>query len=173
MNHAIGGQLAFLLAAFLKDEEGTVIFVANDKEEAAYMQNTLASILDSKRIYFFSDSFKRPMKFEEIDNHNMVQRTEIVNKITGSGAGNQAVITYPEAVFEKVVDPSVLEKSRIKIKENEKFDVDTIIEVLLEYGFERSDFVYEPGFFLLGAALWISFLLAMNGHIELTYTTMR
>ncbi len=153
LNHAIGGQVAFILAAFLKKEEGTVVYVANDKEEAAYMQNTLASLLDSHRIYFFPDSFKRPMKFEEIDNHNMVQRTEIVNKVTGASTASQAVVTYPEAVFEKVVDPFVLDKTRIKIKEGEKFDVDTIIEVLLEYGFERSDFVYEPGYFSIRGSI--------------------
>lgn len=153
LKNAVGGQVAFLLAALIQEKEGNTVFIANDKEEAAYMQNTLASILDSHHIYFFPDSFKRPMKFEEIDNHNMVQRTEIVNKVTGLMDINHVVVTYPEAVFEKVVDPFVLEKTKIKIREKEKFDVDTVIEVLLEYGFERSDFVYEPGFFSIRGSI--------------------
>ncbi len=153
LKNAVGGQVAFLLAALTQEKEGNTVFIANDKEEAAYMQNTLASILDSHHIYLFPDSFKRPMKFEEIDNHNMVQRTEIVNKVTGLMDINHVVVTYPEAVFEKVVDPFVLEKTKIKIREKEKFDVDTVIEVLLEYGFERSDFVYEPGFFSIRGSI--------------------
>ncbi|MBK8701463.1 MAG: transcription-repair coupling factor [Saprospiraceae bacterium] len=147
LQNVVGGQIAFVLAGAHSQEPRAHIYIANDKEEAAYLQNTLSSILISRRVHFFPDSFKRPQKFEEIDTNNMVVRTEIVNKISGPGTSAHMVVTYPEAIFEKVVDPFVLEKTKIHIKEKEKFDIDTVIEVLIEYGFERADFVYEPGYF--------------------------
>ncbi len=147
LENIVGSQNCFALAAAYIKEPRPIVYIANDKEEAAYIQNTLTSLLPNKHIHLLLDSFKRPMKFEELDSNNMVARTEIVNKISIASNKHTIIITYPEALFEKVVDPFILDKTKIIIKVKEKFDVDTIIEVLVEYGFERSDFVYEPGFF--------------------------
>jgi transcription-repair coupling factor (superfamily II helicase) len=144
LTDAIGAQLCFAIASV--SHEANHLIIANDKEQAAYLQNTLASILSDEKVLFLPDSFKRPSKYEEVDNHNIVERTELVNKIAFSQK-HIYVVTYPEAIFEKVVEPQVLEKTAIKIKTGVKIDVDFIIDVLLEYGFERSDFVYEPGYF--------------------------
>jgi transcription-repair coupling factor (superfamily II helicase) len=143
----IGAQNCCVLAAAFLQNPHTTLYIANDKEEAAYVQNSLEGILVNKRIELLTDSFKRPLKFDELDSNNMVARTEIINKISQENIKHPIIVTYPEALFEKVVDPLILEKTKIVIKEKEKIDVDTIIELLLEYGFERSDFVYEPGFF--------------------------
>lgn len=149
----VGAQQCFVLSGAYMTEPRSYVLIANDKEEAAYLQNTLSSLLPKKKIHFLSDSFKRPMKFDEIDSNNMVSRTEIINKLTSANANNNLVVTYPEALFEKVVDPFVLEKTKIVIKEKEKLDVDTIIGFLVEYGFERADFVYEPGFFSIRGSI--------------------
>ncbi len=149
----VGSQNCFVLAAAYIQEPRSIVYVANDKEEAAYLQNTLSSLLPNKHVHLLVDSFKRPMKFEELDSNNMVVRTEIINKVSLASNKYSIIVTYPEALFEKIVDPLVLEKTKIIIKEKEKFDVDTIIEVLVEYGFERSDFVYEPGYFSIRGAI--------------------
>jgi transcription-repair coupling factor (superfamily II helicase) len=144
----IGAQNCFILAASYTKAPRPMLYIAIDKEEAAYIQNTLSSLLPKKRIEILVDSFKRPMKFDELDSNSIVARTEIINKISMPTSGtNSIIVAYPEALFEKVVDPFILEKTKIIIKEKEKFDIDTIIELLVEYGFERSDFVYEPGHF--------------------------
>jgi len=123
------------------------LFIANDKEEAAYLLNTVESLFDKKPIQFFPDSFRRPQYFEVLNNTNVLSRTETVNKIASSKAEGEIVITYPEALFEKVVAPEVLHAQKIEIEVNTEMDVDYIMGVLVEFGFERVDFVYEPGQF--------------------------
>jgi transcription-repair coupling factor (superfamily II helicase) len=143
----VGSQPCFILAGAFLNQPKTHLFIATDKEEAAYLQNTLAGVLSPKEILFFPDSFKRPQFFEELNPTNGLQRSETVNKITTSKNSGEIVITYPEALFEKVVKPEELSKTRISINIGEALDVDFMIEVLVEYGFDRVDFVYEPGQF--------------------------
>jgi len=143
----MGAQASFVLAGTFLNQPQHHLFIANDKEEAAYMQNNLAAIFDKKSIRFFPDSFKRPQHFEVLNNTNVLQRTETINKLTSSNSIGEIVVTYPEALFEKVVAPQVLEETRIEIKKGEDLDVPTLITLLTEYGFVREDFVYEPGQF--------------------------
>ncbi len=143
----VGAQESFVLAGAYLSQPRHHLLVANDKEEAAYLQNTLANLFNKKTIHFFPDSFKRPMLFGELNNNNVLQRTETINKITSEMVIGEIVVSYPEALFEKVVAPAVLAKSRINITKDEKVDVTALIEILAEYGFERVDFVYEPGQF--------------------------
>lgn len=147
LNGLVGAQTAFLLTAVYQNDPRNHLLIANDKEEAAYLQNSLDNLLQGKAVRFFPDSFKRPMYFEELNNTNVLQRTETINKIVNSPAAGEIVVTYPEALFEQVVAPEVLNQRRIDIKKEEELDVDFLIEVLVEYGFAREDFVYEPGQF--------------------------
>lgn len=143
----IGSQSTFINAAISLQKDVSQIFIAQDKEEAAYIQNTLANLLESKSILFFPDSFRRPLQFEEINSNNVLQRTETVNKVNVKNGRDSILVTYPEALFEKVVDPAILDAQKISISVGESLDVDTAVELLVEYGFERVDFVYEPGQF--------------------------
>ncbi len=142
-----GAQDSFVLASTFLAKKRHHLFVANDKEEAAYLENNLSSLLTTQPVHFFPDSFKRPQQFEQLHNHFVLQRAEVVNLLTGSKAEGEIVVTYPEALFEKVVDPKILESNRIDIVKGESLDVDTLLEVLVEYGFFHEDFVYEPGQF--------------------------
>ena len=143
----VGGQLSFALSGLGRAAKRPVLVVSNDKESAAYLYSTLCTLHGPSRTLFFPDSFRRPKLYEEIDQNNVLSRTEAINKIHQDEADRYIMVTYPEAVFEKVVSAEELAKSRIDIKVGESLDVDTIIEVLVQYGFERSDFVYEPGHF--------------------------
>lgn len=143
----VGSQECFVLAGTYLAQPRNYLFVAHDKEDAAYIQNTLTNLFDKKPIHFLPDSFKRPMFFEELNNTNVLQRTEVINRVSHSGASGEIVITYPEALFEKVVAPQALDNTRIDIATKEKLDVDFLIDVLVEYGFHREEFVYEPGQF--------------------------
>ncbi len=143
-----GSQESFALAASTqKLPDYFHLVIAESKEDAAYLQNDLAGLLDGKTVHFFPDSFKRPAFFDEINPTQSLQRSETVNKITGKDARNEVIVTYPEALFEKVVGPQALDASRIEVAIGEKLDSDFMIQVLVEYGFERADFVYEPGQF--------------------------
>ena len=143
----VGAQESFVLSATYLLSPRVYIYIAIDKEEAAYLQNTLEAIHDASDVMFFPDSFKRPMQFEEMNNSNILQRTEVVNKLRIKSSKPRIVVSYPEALFEKVVNPAILEANKIVITKDEKLDVDTMIEILVDYGFIRTDFVYEPGQF--------------------------
>jgi transcription-repair coupling factor (superfamily II helicase) len=143
----VGAQDAFVVRSVYEMLSGTHLIVANDKEEAAYLENNLANLFGKKNLLFFPDSFKRPMYFEELHNSNVLLRTEHINQITSAKTKGDIMVTYPEALFEKVVAPKVLADTRISIKRGESLDADTMIDLLVEYGFRREDFVYEPGQF--------------------------
>jgi len=141
-----GALDTFVLLASQQKLNRPYVFIADDKETAAYLFNNLENLNETGAIYFLPDSFKRPTAFAQINETNTLQRTEIINKISNSNE-KELIITYPEALFEKVIAPKELKKAQIHIEKGEKLDVDTIIEVLVEYGFRREDFVYEPGQF--------------------------
>jgi len=143
----VGAQDSFVMSATYLASEGSHLIISNSKEEAAYLQNNLSNLLGKKPVHFFPDSFKRPMFFEVLNTNNVLQRTEIISKISRPESKGNIIVTYPAALFEKVVAPNVLDETRLDIIKGENMDVDFIIEVLIEYGFERVDFVYEPGQF--------------------------
>ena len=143
----MGAQPAFILAGSYLTNSKSHLFIANNKEEAAYLFNTLENLFDKKPIHFFPDSFRRPMYFEVLDTTNVLQRTETINKISSSKNAGEIMVTYPAALFEKVVAPEVLHAQKIEIATNAEIDVSFIMDILVEYGFERVDFVYEPGQF--------------------------
>ena len=141
-----GAQDAFALSGIFSSSDQSHLYIASDKEEAAYYFNTLEKLVDVK-VHFFPDSFKKPGEYDEVDRNNILLRTEVMNRISLKESKNLILVTYPEALFEKVVDPFWLDEKKIVVSVGENLDIDTIIELLVEYDFERVDFVYEPGQF--------------------------
>lgn len=143
----LGSVDAFIASGVYKSRPRNHLFVLNNKEEAAYFQNNLENLLGKKDILFFPDSFKNPGQLEDINNSNLLLRTETVSRFLSSDTRGELLVTYPEAIIEKVVNTKVLKKSTLFIQTGERLDVDFIVELLIEYGFEHSDFVYGPGEF--------------------------
>ena len=142
-----GAQRAFILAATALNSHAPHVAICETKEEAAYLFNDLAGLMGETNAWFFPDSFKRPIVFDDLNPTHMLQRSEVVNKLSAIKGNGHVIITYPEALFEKVVRPATLEEHKIDIVKTERLDVDFMIDILIEFGFERSDFVYEPGQF--------------------------
>jgi len=138
---------AFLFGAAYKNLAKTYLIVLEDKEEAAYFQNDLKNILGKKDVLFFPDSFKKSGQFESLNKNNILMRAESLSKLMSSITTGELLVTYPAALFEKVVNTQTLAENTLHLKINEKLDIDFIVEVLVEYGFEHHDFVYEPGQF--------------------------
>jgi transcription-repair coupling factor (superfamily II helicase) len=140
---------SFLLAGAYINRPQLHLFIGKDKDDAGYFKEDLQALFGQKEVHWFPDSFRRPGDFSRLESHHVLQRTETANKITTSDAKGEIVVTYPEALFEQVVAPEVLGENRISIKVGEELDVGFLIEILSEYGFERTDFVYEPGQFAI------------------------
>lgn len=122
------------------------LFILNDKDEAAYFYNDLQNLLGEENVFLFPMSYKKPYQYEEIDNANVLQRAEILNQLNNDKA-NLMIVTYPEALSEKVINKKSLIANTLQIKVGENFDINFISELLISYDFERADFVYEPGQF--------------------------
>lgn len=122
------------------------VVVLRDAEEAAYFHNTLENISGALDIFYFPASFKNRKNFRLLNPSHVMLRTEALTKIAGGG-NKKVVITYPEAIFEKVVLSKTLSDNIISIKQGDTLNVVDILERFVNYGFERTDFVYEPGQF--------------------------
>ncbi|MBQ0116604.1 MAG: transcription-repair coupling factor [Flavobacterium sp.] len=142
----IGSALSFVVDRLFHDTKRPFLLVMNDKEEAAYTANDLEKIVNDKDVLFFPGSYKRPYQIDEIDNANVLLRAEVLNRIN-SKKKPTIIVTYPDALFEKVVTRKELEKNTLKIAVADEISIDFINEVLFEYQFKRVDFVAEPGEF--------------------------
>ncbi len=148
LSGSAGSLRSLVLAALHQRGEGfPMLYLAENKEEAAYLENELNSLLPGKPALWFPDSFRQPLRFDKLDRQNVLLRSRVVEHISRKKAGPFIVVSYPEALMERVVSPRAMEESRIEISTGESLDLDFVIEVLLEYGFTREDFVYEPGQF--------------------------
>lgn len=149
----IGSSKALLAANVINETAGINVFIVDDKESAVYFANDLEGIYQErdenylkKKILFFPTSYKRLYEIENTDSSSLQLRIEVLNRLSSSNR-KTAVVTYPEALTEKVITKKYLIKNTLKIKVGEKVSVDFVIDVFMEYGFERADFVVEPGQF--------------------------
>src|SRR5688572_417095 len=130
------------------------LIVLNDAEDAAYFHNTLENLTGALDIFYFPASFKQRKNFSLLNSSHVMLRTEALTKMASqlntSGSVNKKVlVTYPEALFEKVVVSNTLSSNIIFIKNGDTLDTGNLLLKLAGYGFERTDFVYEPGQFAI------------------------
>ena len=144
-----GSAGAFIAETVFRQSRNSHIFVLEDSIAAAYFHNDLVNLIENKDIFFFPDSFKKSGYIHELNAGNVQLRTEAINRITNPTTKAELIVTYPEALFEKVVKKQVLHKNMLKVSLREKLDVDFATELLVEYGFDRTDFVFEPGQFAI------------------------
>jgi transcription-repair coupling factor (superfamily II helicase) len=134
----LGSSFSFVFQAIFRQNEKPFLLIFNEKEEAAYYLNDLEQMLGANDVLFYPSSYRRPYQIEETDNANVLLRSEVLNRIN-SRKKPAVIVTYPEALFEKVVTRKELEKNTLKVS--------FINEVLFEYEFKRVDFITEPGEF--------------------------
>jgi transcription-repair coupling factor (superfamily II helicase) len=153
LNGLIGSSKALVSASVFANHSSLNFAILPDNESAAYFYNDLENIFNEaglnyqkKKILFFPTSYKRNYDGENIDTTNVLSRTEVLNRIYLSRQ-KTFVVTYPEALCEKVVTRKFYKNNTIDIKRGEKLSVDFFSDVLFEYEFESVDFVVEPGQF--------------------------
>ena len=138
-----------LLASFFEKKQGFHLIIAQDKEEAAYLNSDLQNLLGIEEHLVFPGSFKRPYQYDEVDNANVLMRAEKLNQILETRGKSRILITYPEAIYEKVINKRSLVDNTFSARVGESVDMEFVTEVLVSYDFERTDFVYEPGQFAI------------------------
>lgn len=142
----VGSSFSIVISEAFKTAEKPFLLIFDDKEEAAYYLNDLEQLINDKDVLFYPGSYRRPYQIEETNNANVLLRAEVLNRIN-SRKKPCVIVTYPDALFEKVVTKKELEKNTLKISVGNELSIDFVNEVLFEYKFKRVDFVTEPGEF--------------------------
>ena len=141
-----GSSLSFVTDPLFRESELPFLLILKDKEEAAYYLNDLEALVGQDDVLFYPGSYRRPYQIEDTDNAAVLLRAEVLNRIN-SRKKPAIIVSYPEALFEKVVTRQQLDKNTLKIAVGDQVSIDFINEVLFEYEFRRVDFVAEPGEF--------------------------
>ena len=146
LEELVGGALSPYSAAAIARVGGVHIFVAEDRDAAAYLLNDFYTLLDEEQVYFFPSSYKRSIAYRSEDAQGVVQRTNTINALRGAaGKGYVVVCTYPEALAETVVAPDEMSDGMLTISVGDKIKIADLEDMLEGMGFSRVDFVYEPG----------------------------
>ena len=147
--HASAAPLFF--SAYLQQAAHTIVFVLNDLEEAGYFYHDLIQINGEERILFFPSSYRRAIKYGQKDAANEILRTEVLSRLQKDEP--LCIVTYPDAIAEKVVSHKELSNRTLRLEVGGHTEVDTIMEILADFGFERVDYVYEPGQYALRGSI--------------------
>jgi transcription-repair coupling factor (superfamily II helicase) len=139
------GALDTVLIASLLKENNPFLLICEAKEEAQYVLNDLQALLGESAVILFPMSHKRPYEWEEVDNANVLMRAEVLNVLSNYSKQALIIVSYPEAMTEKVINRKSLVKNTLSIRVGDKIDRNFVAETLNEYDFERTDFVYEAG----------------------------
>ena len=142
----IGSSKTILISNIFQSINKHIVVLLPEREEAAYFYDDLNNMGLEENTLFLPSSYKRSVQYGQMEQENVVQRTEVLNKIYQSDK-NYIIITYPEAVVESVISAEGLQTNTLRVKKGDKISTEFINEFLYEYGFERTDFVYEPGQF--------------------------
>ena len=133
LKELVGGALSFYAAAAVAKTGGVHIFVAEDRDAAAYLLNDFYNLLDEKQVYFFPSSYKRSAAYGAEDAQGVVQRTTAMNAVRGFTKGYLVVCTYPEALAERVVDAATLQRDTIAVKLGDKISIAVLEDAGVPY----------------------------------------
>lgn len=143
----LAGSLdAVLASAIFRSVGGNHLYVMTDREEAAYFFNDLQNLM-GREVLLFPMSYKKPYQYEEIENANVLMRAEVLNKLNPAPKDGLLMVTYPEALSEKVINKRSLQANTLTVRVGDRLDTNFVSELLQNYDFEKTDFVYEAGQF--------------------------
>ena len=143
------------LAQQKKKQASPWFFILNDEEEAGYFYHDLRQLCGDENVLFFPSSYRRAAKYARRDAANDILRTEVLNRLTTQETTERPlmIVTFPAAITEKVAPKKTLTEQSFTIKEGDTFDLTELSEKLLELGFRRCDYVYEPGEFAVRGSI--------------------
>ena len=169
LDNLVGGALSLYSSALIAHAGGVHIFVAEDRDAAAYMLNDFYALLDEDRVHFFPTSYKRSILYGKEDAQGVVQRTNTLNAIRHHKSGYIVVCTYPEALAERVADEGAITERSIRLKVGDMLRISDLEELLVESGFQQVDFVYEPGQYSLRGGIVDVFSYSENRPFRIDF----
>ncbi len=167
-----GSSYALVAGETAREKGGVHVFVSDDKDAAAYLCNDLYQTLDPERVMFLPTGYKRSIQYGQEDASGIVQRTAAlaaIKNFRAAPAGYLIICTYPEAFVEKVADMEQLRRSTVTIGVGERVSQAFVEQTLQEYGFQRVDFVHEPGQYAMRGGILDVFSYAENRPFRLDF----
>ncbi|MFV0375828.1 MAG: CarD family transcriptional regulator, partial [Mangrovibacterium sp.] len=162
------GSLKTVFASALASRlEEPLVLILGDKEEAAYAYDDLINLKTPIEVLFFPSSYKRSVQYQQMEQENVILRTEVLTKLREGGP--LAIVTYPEALVEKVITGEALASNSFTVRKGDKLSIEFLNDVLFEYGFERVDFVFEPGQYSIRGSLVDLFSFANEDPYRLDF----
>lgn len=147
--HASASSL--FLSSVIDTSPRTFVFILGDVEEAGYFYHDLIQINGEKNVLFFPSSYRRAIRYGQKDAANEILRTEALNRLQKQEP--VCIVTYPDAIAEKVVSQKVLAEKTITLSIGQCIGTDVLMDMLAEWGFEQVDYVYEPGQYSLRGSI--------------------
>ena len=126
-----------------------MLFILQDAEEAGYFYHDLTQLLGTRRVLFFPSSYRRAIKYGQLDSASQILRTEVMTQLDK----NVFIVTYPEALAEMVVPKQTLSSRTLVINQGDQVAVGDVTRQLRDLGFSEVDYVYEPGQFALRGSI--------------------
>ena len=164
----VGSAKTILAAIIFRKLRQNMVLLLNDREEAAYFYDDLNNLGFGESTLFFPSSYKRSIQYGQPEQENIVQRTETLNRVRGSGQAC-LIVSYPEALVETVISQANLEQNTLQVTVGDKISIGFINEFLYEFVFERVDFVYEPGQFSVRGSIVDVFSYANDDPYRLDF----
>jgi transcription-repair coupling factor (superfamily II helicase) len=145
INGLVGSIDSVLIASYFKESNKTQFVIVDDKEDASFLFNDIRQLLGKDSVYLFPSSYKKAYEYNSVENANVLMRSEVLSQLTEQKP--IIIVAFPESIAEKVVSKQTFVASSLTIRKGEQLDVNFITELLVDQGFQKTDFVYEPGQF--------------------------
>ena len=150
------------------DHDGFQMIVLPDKESAEYCAADLYNLIEGDRIFFLPDSGKT-LERSNYKSTLGVQRTSAVGKILEYKEGQLIVVTYPSALEEGIPDSGSIKESVLHLTVGDEISHESIVEAMYTAGFEKVDFVAEPGQFAIRGAIVDIFSYSYNNPFRISF----
>lgn len=165
----IGSLTAFVVGSLHRLSGQNSLIILPDREDALYLVNDLELLFPDQHVLLYPASSKRPYHIETIDNANVLQRAEVLSLYNQVAVGELLIVSYPEALYEKVIDRKSLVTNTLHLRKGDKLGMDFILEVLREYQYEKADFVTQPGQFAIRGGLMDIFTYSFEQPYRLDF----
>ena len=164
----VGSGKSYRIASLFKKSSNDFFVILNNQEEATYYLNDFENILSKDEVLFFPSSFKKEATQEIYENSNILLRSEVLKKIKNKNK-SRLIVSYSEAIFEKIISQNTLNKKSLKINKEKSFSLDSINELLFKLGFNRVPFVSTPGEFSIRGGILDVFSFSYNHPYRLEF----
>ena len=163
----LAGSARSLIAIPLRTQAPLCILL-RDEEEAGYVYTDLAQYLGEEQVLFFPSAYRRAIRYGHRDETQVLLRSMVLSSIS-SGQPLPILVTYPEALIEGVPKHEESTPNTLTIHRGEEVDRDKLRDQLLAWGFERVDYVYEPGQFALRGSIFDIYSFASELPLRLDF----